>query len=140
MSQAANIALTDVATPTPIVHTFVPSKYLADGETMELVNRSGGIFEGYERLHLRLTEPKGNELYSRSVCKLVLPTLETTAGSTAQGIQAAPKKAYDNYIELVARFHKRSTLQERKNALAMIVDAAGEALVKKYYEDQESMI
>lgn len=134
--QIATINLTDAAV-TPVVHAFNPTK--VDGDTGHLVNRAPGVHIGYEGLHIRVTPPTGNELYARVSVKLVLPTLEVTAGSTGSGLQAAATKAYDNYIEVIGRFHKRSTQQERKNALAMMVDALQEAIIVAAVHDLENV-
>lgn len=125
MPAIAAITLTDGAS-TPINHVFDPSSILAD--TANFANRAGGVFVGNELLSIRVVEPTSSRAFGRVILRLTMPTLEVTAGNTGSGIQAAPTKAYDNFLEVTFRFHGRSTEQERKNMRVMLIDLLGESI------------
>jgi len=65
--------------------------------------------------------------------------LEQTSASTATGIQPAPTKAYDTfgYIDFV--MHERSTLAERKDAIAYLRNALAHAVVTSAIESFEAI-
>lgn len=118
MGAITSIVLTDGETA-PVDRTFVP--LAVTGDKASHVNR-GAVLVGNQKLHIITKEPKGNELYGKVIMQLVVPTLEVSAGSTASGLQAAPTLAYNNFITVEGKYHKRSTEQERKNMRVMMID------------------
>lgn len=126
MTQIATITIND-GKATPLAHVFDPN--FVQGESASLHNRAPSNILGYEAMTVRVQAPKGNEQYGRVVARLQLPVMEVTAGSTGSGLQAAPTKAYDNFIEVSARFHRRSTLAERKDARVLLTNLLANAAI-----------
>lgn len=118
MPALANITLAD-GQSTPVVHTFAPVNIDAAG-VAKLVDRSSGISIGFPALTLSVRSPSKTSRNYRVTGKIVVPTLEATAPSTASGIQPAPTKAYDCLATIEIVLPERSTLAERKNALAYV--------------------
>jgi len=66
--------------------------------------------------------------------KLVTPILEQTSPSTSTGIQPAPTVAYNCIGKLELVLPDRSTIQNRKDLLAMMRDLIDEALITESVE------
>lgn len=137
MSAIANIVLAD-GQATPVNHTFAPVNINQVG-TAKWADRSGGIAIGYPVVTLNVREPqKGSPLFKVSM-KVVVPTLEVTAPSTATGIQPAPTKAYDCLFACDWILPERSTQQERKNLLAYVKNLFAAGVVTSAIQDLESV-
>lgn len=136
MPSFGNITLTDAAS-TPVNHVFAPNTLI--GNVATYADRSGGIAVGYPTLTVVCNQPtKTSRLYKQRM-KLVLPVLETVSNSTYSGIEPAPTKAYDvtAIVEFIAP--DRSTLQNRKDLRAMLVDLLSESFVTSLVETQETV-
>lgn len=134
MAAFAPIILADGAT-TPVNHTFSPVTIDSAG-VAKLADRSTGLSIGFPVITMSVRAPtKGSRNY-KVVGKIVVPTLEVTAPSTATGIQPAPMKAYDHFGEFTFVLPDRGTEAERANVLAYMKNflntAAITAAVKSY--------
>lgn len=134
MTAVAQISVNDGET-SPVAHAFDPAGILLDTANYE--NRISGILVGYELLSIRVVRTKNPNGYSRVVLKYVLPTLETTAGNTGSGIQAAPMVAFNDFVDITYRTHARSITQGRKNARLLSANLLGHAAVVAAWDKLE---
>ena len=115
MAAIATLVLADGAS-TPVNHNFAPVNVIAG--LAKWTDRSGGINLGMPVATLAVRPPQGKSRSTKVSAKIVVPTLEVTAPSTSTGIQPAPTKAYDCFLNLEFVLPERASLQERKNILA----------------------
>jgi hypothetical protein len=118
MPAIASISLLD-GQPTPVTRVFAPvgidPNYVASYE-----NRVTGIPVGYDGLSIGMRRPtKGSRNYKHTV-RLLLPILEVTSPSTSSGIQPAPTKAYDCFVNVDFVNPERSTAQNRKDLVTLL--------------------
>ncbi|DAD50533.1 TPA_asm: coat protein [ssRNA phage Gerhypos.4_2] len=99
--------------------TFDPEGFMLPG-VARWCDRSGGIAIGYPRFSLSVRPPTKTSRVYKVTAKLVLPTLEVTAPSTATGIQPAPTKAYDCLCVMEFMLPERSTAVERAALLSHV--------------------
>lgn len=137
MPAIGNLVINDGAA-TPVAHTFGPTNVA--GPVAAYADRSGGIPVGFPTVDISLREPvKGGNGGYKAVLKVIVPTLEQTSPSTATGIQPAPTVAYRLVGELSLIMSERSTTQERKNLVAYIRNALGDASLKLVWENLENV-
>lgn len=135
MASRANVTLTDAAT-TPVNRVFTP--IAAKGDVMFWKDRTTtSVSIGQNTLSLQQRVPTKQSKSYKGSWKIVCPILEQTSASTATGIQPAPTLAYENLAVLEFVVNERSTLQERKDLLAMTRDLINEALVTLQVHDLE---
>lgn len=125
MANIANLVLVDSAAAN---RTFTPLA-VKPGELDSWHETATGIRVGFPVATLGSRGPSAQSRTSKVTLKLIVPTLEVTAGSTGTGYQAAPKVAYNCLATVDLVFHERSTLLERKNVLSMIKSFLGNAIV-----------
>lgn len=118
MAAFAPIVINDGAT-TPVAHTFSPVNIDVSG-VAKFADRVTGISIGFPVLTLLVKNPSKTSRNYRVSGKVVVPTLEVTAPSTATGIQPAPTKAYDLLGTFEFVLPERSTKAERDNLLAYV--------------------
>lgn len=112
MPQLQNLAIADGET-TPVTHTFVPR---------DIVNGVGTVVEagatpiGENRISVSMK--KSGTRYKGEL-RLTMPVVAT---ETVNGI-ARPTVIRTAYVALSVSFDEKSTLQERKNATALIAQA-----------------
>lgn len=112
MPQLQNLAIADGET-TPVTHTFVPR---------DIVNGVGTVVEagntpiGENRITISMK--KSGTRYKGEL-RLTMPVVAT---ETVNGI-ARPTVIRTAYVALSVSFDEKSTLQERKNATALIAQA-----------------
>jgi len=111
--------LTSNSATVGVDRTFDPQGFVLPG-VARWVDRSGGIAIGYPTITMSNRLPTKTSRLNKVVLKVVAPTLEVTAPSTASGIQPAPTKAYD--CTFVGEFilPERSTSAERFALLNMV--------------------
>lgn len=137
MTAIAALTLADGAA-TPVNHTFNPANISADG-VAKWEDRSGGIAIGFPVVTQSLRYPtKSNRNYKLTI-KVVSPTLEVTSPSTATGIQPAPTKAYDILMVAEILLPERSTLQQRKDAMAFFQNLISNSVVQNAVQNFESV-
>lgn len=125
MAAIANLVLVDSVAAN---RTFTPLSVKA-GELDSWQETATGIRVGFPIATIGARAPGKQSQTSKVQIKLVIPTLEVTAGSTGSGYQAAPKVAYNCIANVELVMHERSTLLERRNLLAMIKSFVGNAVV-----------
>lgn len=132
MGLKSTIVLTDAAS-TPVNRSFYVLPPQKNG-ILAWIDRTQAILKGQNRLSLEQRESTRSTNARKVHWKLETPVLEQTSASTSTGIQPAPTLAYTllGSIELV--MPDRSTLQERKDLLAMLRDLLNEAIVTAQVE------
>lgn len=132
MAIRGNITLTDAAT-TPVNHVMTPSTN--GGGPLQWRDSNQAIYIGKARLSLvqRLADKQSKT--TKISWKLETPILEVTSPSTSSGIQPAPTVAYTPLMNIEFVLPDRTTLQERKDLLAMTRDLIGEAIVTAQVQD-----
>lgn len=121
MAQIANIVVNDGDNPVE-AHTFTPQNaQLGSSEPALLLNRSLGIYAGFERLTVLVRRSESNKA-TKVILKLVKPTLAVTSPSTGTGIQPQPTVAYTCLADLSFTFPDSSTLQERIDMRIMMAN------------------
>lgn len=137
MTNKANIVLDD-AQPTPVAHTFAPSRSGNDMEQWE--DRSASQYIGFNKLTLQITRPTGNTNSAgsrnlRLTLRIETPKLETISNSTVTGIAPAPTVAYRPMGELSFVFPERCIAQDRKDLRAMFLDLLADSQVVDFVEN-----
>ncbi|DAD50124.1 TPA_asm: coat protein [ssRNA phage Gerhypos.1_49] len=121
MPAIASISLVD-GQPTPTTRVFAPVG-IDSNQVASYENRATGIAVGYDGLSIGMRRPtKGSRNYKHTV-RLLLPTLEVTSPSTATGIQPAPSKAYDSFVNVEFVNPERGTAQNRKDLVTLLRNA-----------------
>jgi hypothetical protein len=134
MSAKTTIVLTDVTPVTPVARSFYPLPPQKNG-ILSWIDRTIAILKGQNRLTLEQRESTRKAPALKVAWKLETPVLEQTSASTSTGIQPAPTLAYSLLFNMEFILPDRSTLQERKDLLAMARDLIDEAIVGQQVED-----
>jgi hypothetical protein len=121
----ASDALNPVVTRTALTEIGVNRVFAPEGinpaGVARYVDRSGGIALLYPSISMSLRPPtKASRIY-KTVAKVVLPTGDVTAPSTATGIQPAPSKAYDHSCIMEWLSPERGTLAERQMLFRIVM-------------------
>lgn len=138
MPAIGNIVVNDGAT-TPVAHTYAPAGI--DGINARYADRASGIPIGYNTIDLSLRAPSAKSLEPMYLAtfRVKTPVLEVTSPSTASGIQPAPTVAYTLIGESKFWMPERSSLQNRKDLLAMHKNLLANAVVTSVIENLESV-
>ena len=135
MAAQVAVTLTDAA-GTPVNRVFSPMGVL--NGLAKWAYKTLGVVAGYNWLSQFLRVPTPQSDAYKATFKLVTPVLEVTSPSTGSGIQPAPTVAYELIANLEFVLPSRSSLQERKDILAMLCDfVANEAQLTKAVEELE---
>lgn len=126
MPAIASLVINDGQT-TPVAHTFAP--VTTDGETAKWADRSPTIPAGFKTLSIDVSPPTGSRTVYKHTTGLMDPTVAT--------VNAVDQVVRYNSGQLVLNFHPESTVQERKNFLAYMVNAMSNASVKLSVENLE---
>lgn len=120
------LTLTDAA-GTPVNRSYPVNQSTPDLTIWKDFTTNGGVPIGAGVASVSVKENASGT--TRVTCKLVLPTMETISGDTDLGYSAVPSKAFEviGTIEMV--FPSRSSLQNRKDLKAMLLDLGGDAVV-----------
>lgn len=128
MPQIADVTIQDGTSPTPVTHTFNPTKTTADYALWEDREHNGGIYVGNMKLAMSLSRPTGNSNMGNRNLKLVMrletPVLEVV-GNSAAGITPPPQVAFRPIAELVMTLPERMTKQQRTDLRALMRSAMG---------------
>jgi len=120
MAAIAPIVIQDAQNPAQD-HTFAPARTQADYALFE--DRSSGTYVGFNKLTYILKRPqgpsKGGQRNLKLTIKLETPKLEGTPANSG-GVPPAPVVAYRPVAELNVTFPERSSLQDRKDLLALL--------------------
>lgn len=121
MPSIANIVLND-GKSTPVAHTFVPHTGQVANEPSALLEKSAGIYVGFEKLSVLVRRSESNKA-TRVSLQLVVPTLAVTAPSTGSGIQPNPTVAYTVIGKVDFVFPDSCTLQDRDDMRTLLSNA-----------------
>lgn len=133
MATFANITLND-GLATPVAHTFAVKSN--DNQTSTYEDRVGGVPVGYGKLIFRTSESSDQRTVKIDI---VMPVLEAVSGANAAGFTPAAKVAFQNIGKLEFRCSTRSTVQQRKDIVAYIKNAAASALTSSVVADWEEI-
>lgn len=134
MTAFTNITIND-GQATPVAHTFTARRL--DNGVAKWQDLSGGVAVGFPTIVASLREPLKNSktpIYKASL-KFTLPVLEVVNASTYNGITPAPTKAYDVVANLDIMMPERSTLLDRKNIQAYLVNSLNQIDIKSLIVD-----
>lgn len=137
MTAIATLSLAD-GQAAPVTHTFNPVNIDSAG-VAKWADRIGGIALGFPVVSSSLKMPSKTSRNYRLSLKIVTPVLEVTSPSTASGIQPAPTKAYDLIGTMEFVLPERSTLAERKNLKAYMVNLLAHSVVTTAIENFETV-
>lgn len=119
MPAIASLSIND-GLATPVAHTFAPVS--TTGSAAKWADRSPSIPSGYRIISDELSEPNGNRTTYKRTIGLFNPTVQTVNGvDTVTRYEAG---------QLTFNFHPDSTLQERTDSLAYLVNFLQNATVK----------
>lgn len=110
MPALASITIKDGAA-TPVDHVFAPVN--SEGSLAEFANRSATIPAGFERLSVDVRKPSSDKGAYRVVVSLNRPTVGTVVSGQDEVVRIS-----NNGMTL--NFSQSSTLQERKDTLALL--------------------
>lgn len=118
MAQASNITVNDATSPTPVAHTFEPSRIESDFAQYE--DRAVGVYAGYGKLTLSLKRPApGGAQNLKLGVKIDIPVMEALAPADT-GFTPQPTVAYRNVCEVTMTFPARSSKQQRSDIFTML--------------------
>lgn len=133
MASFANIILND-GLATPVAHTYAIKTN--DGGVSVYEDRVSGVPVGYGKLIVRVSETVDQRTVKVDI---LVPVLEAVSGANAQGFTPPAKVAYQNIGKLEFRTSTRSTLQQRKDLVAYVKNAANLVLMSSLVADTESI-
>lgn len=134
MAAIANVVLVNFAAANK---TYIPTSITPVAQWKD---NSNAILIGNPELSLGVRMPSPTAKTMKVQLKLVLPTMEVTAGSTGGGLQAAPTVAYKNIANVELVLHERTSLADRRDLLALIKSALGNAVVTASVENFEKPV
>lgn len=133
MPALGTIAIADGTSPTPVVHTFVGRS--TNGSDAVLKNSaSSSIPQGFETMEVKVHDPSRTSTTAAYTISgsLVLPTTVTDVN----GVTTVDRSSK---IEFTARLSQKSTLQDRKNMVALIKNFFDNATIKTVFENIEPL-
>lgn len=133
MASFANVTLND-GLATPVAHTFAVKSN--DNQVSTYEDRVGGVPVGFGKLIFRTSETAEQRTVKIDI---LVPVLEAVSGANAAGFTPPAKVAYQNLGKLEFRTSLRSTLQQRKDIVAYVKNAAALALVGSLVADSEEI-
>lgn len=141
MGSQANLTIND-GQGTPVAHTFYTngagwSDSLA-GILASWVDRSQAAAVGFWKVSLAFKEPDGKSRKNYVVtAKSSVPVLENTTNSTVSGVAPAPLISYNPVSMTTFTIPERSTLQARKDQLAIHRNFLANAVLTSAVQDLE---
>jgi len=95
---------------TPVAHAFAP--VTTDGQIAKFANRSATIPQGFETLQIEVAAPKSNGAAYRTSVSMTTPIVAAVDGQD--------QVVRQDKSDCVLYFAQTSTVQERKDLLAML--------------------
>jgi len=126
MPAIAALSINDGQT-TPVAHSFAP--VTTDGSTAKWADRSPSIPAGFRTISYEVAPPSGSRTTNKLQAGLMNPTV-ATVNSVDQVVRYSS-------AQVTLNIHPDSTLQERKDLLAFIVNFFSNATVKSSVENIE---
>lgn len=127
-----SLTLTDAAS-TPVNRVFTAVSSTPDLTVWKDFSTNGGYPVGAGVASVSVKENASG--VTRITAKLVLPTLESSAGDDSNGFTPPPTKAFEciGLMEMV--FPNRASLQNRKDLKAMLLDFGADAVLTAATQD-----
>lgn len=123
MAAISSLIIADGQT-TPVNKTFEPAKATSDYAMYE--DRIGGVYIGYNKLHVSLTRPRGQSKVANRNLKVTVglecPVLESL-GTSDSGLTPPPTVAYRPQVQVTFTFPERCSRQNRVDMRALIRNA-----------------
>lgn len=133
MALFANVTLND-GQATSVPHVFAVKSN--DNQVSTFEDRVGGVPIGFGKLIVRTSETTEQRTVKVDI---LVPVLEAVSGANAAGFTPPAKVAYQNLGKLEFRTSLRSTLQQRKDIVAYVKNAASLALIGSLVADSEEI-
>lgn len=111
----------------PVAHTFSPKT--TNGTKAVWADRSPSIPAGYRTISHEMLEPNGNRTVNKVALGFMCPVVASVNGSDTV--------VRYNSGSITLNFHPDSTLQERKDQLAYMINTLSNASVKTSVENLE---
>jgi hypothetical protein len=140
MGSQANLTIND-GQSTPVAHTFYTNgagwSDSLKGILASWVDRSQAAAVGYWKASLSFKEPTKGETNYRIVFKTETPVLENVTNSTVSGIAPAPTVSYKPISQTSFSVPERSTVDARKDQLAIHRNGLALAIITSAVADLE---
>ena len=140
MGSQANISINDGKT-TPVSHTFYTNgagwSESLNGILSSWVDRSAAAAVGFWKISLSFKEPSKQRKNYIVVAKSEVPVLENVSNSTVSGIAPAPTVSYNPLSKTEFSIPERSTIDARKDQLAIHRNFLAHAVVTSAVHDLE---
>lgn len=122
-----SLTLTDATPVTPVNRAFTTVQSNPDLTVWKDLVTNGGFPIGAGVASVSVKENANG--VTRITGKLVLPTMETVSGETDLGFEPVPTKAFESLGSFDLVFPNRTSLQNRKDLLAMLKDFLNDAVI-----------
>lgn len=126
MPAIASLSIND-GLASPVAHTFAPQS--TTGSKAQWADRSPTIPAGYRTISHEVAEPSGTRTVTRVTAGYMVPVVATIDGSDTV--------VRYNSAQVILNVNPASTLQERKDLLAYVVNFLSNATVKTSVENLE---
>lgn len=126
MPAIASLSIND-GLASPVAHTFAPQS--TTGSKASWADRSPTIPAGYRTISHEVAEPNGTRTVTKVTAGYMVPVVATIDGSDTV--------VRYNSAQVVLNVNPASTLQERKDLLAYVVNFLSNATVKTSVENLE---
>ena len=126
MPAIASLTIND-GQATPVAHTFSPQS--TTGSKAQWADRSPTIPAGYRSISHELAEPNGSRTVNKVTFGFMNPTVAT--------VDSSDTVVRYSSAQVILNIHPQSTLQERKDLYAYVVNYMSNATVKTSVENLE---
>lgn len=133
MGNLVNLSINNGAA-TPVAHIFEPSGKTVEG-VVAFNDKVLGVAIAYPVLTVSLRRPTKTSRNFRLMGKVVIPALEVSSGVNSQGFTPPSTVAYSTLGTFEFVLPERSTLAERKDIHAYVVNTLSNALIKSMITD-----
>jgi hypothetical protein len=140
MASQANLTIND-GQATPVAHTYYTNgagwSDSLQGLLASWVDRSQAAAVGFWKVSMSFKEPNKQRKNYLVVVKSEVPVLEVVNSSTYSGITPAPTVSYNPVSKTEFSIPERSTLQARKDQLAIHRNLLANAIITSAVQDLE---
>lgn len=124
MASIANITVYDGAS-TPVAHTLYPIQIVRSSTANKVQaewREQLPSVPAYAQVSIFASMERTKNGVYLCTGRVQVPVMESIAGNNAAGYTAAPAVAYIDTIEVVGKFHQRSTLTDRRLCRQLFVN------------------
>lgn len=123
MASIANIVAFDGAA-TPVSHTLSPISVTKEkGTVLAEWREVNASIPAYAQVKASMKIEYLKSGVYKTEFRVAVPVMESVSGQNASGYTAAPKVAYVNQLVTTGYFHERSTINDRRLARMLLVNA-----------------